>query len=275
MQEGTGDAKRAEELHQEGYAHYREGRRAEALESFRQALAHDPRRVLTRVDVGEILRQQGRGDEALVHLRMAIEMEGEPTRLSAQAYNIAGNVLSERGSFLESLEEYDSSIRIDPIFAPAYVNRGWALYKLERMEEAEADFRKVLELEAGNFKALKCLGLLCLSNGRPGEAREILDLAACIQPGDPDVLNNLGLALLKSGRLQAAGESFQKALNMEPGHFDTLFNVGRFLEKSGRSEEARLHFGSLLEAFPQWKDLLMMEMARLIGKERKGNDDHA
>ena len=147
--EATGDLEAAEECHCRGYAMYRKGKVREALALFREALAHDPARALTRVDVGEILRQLGRPDEAMIHLRMALDVDRRRTGTSAQAYNIMGNTWVDMGRFNESLEEYNSCLSINPGFLPAYVNRGWAHYKIGNYEGAQKRPGKNLQTGPG------------------------------------------------------------------------------------------------------------------------------
>ncbi|MCE1247458.1 MAG: tetratricopeptide repeat protein [Firmicutes bacterium] len=245
----------AEELHNKAFKLYLDGQKEESLAFFRKALALDPKRALSRVDAGEILRQMGKYSEALVHLRLAIEIDMRRTEVSAQAYNIIGNTLFDLGKIEESLEEYTSSISIEPNFVPPYINRAWALLKLDRVVNAEKDLEKALQLEPENFKALKYLGLLYLKTERTDNAFESFMKATGIKPEDADVLNYLGIIHLKNTDYDKSREMFEKAIYAKPDHFDAVYNLGLLFEATDRLEEAKKVFKALMDSFPDYEGL--------------------
>ncbi len=52
----------------------------------------------------------------------------------------------EHGEWDQAIANYTTAIRLDPKFAVAYYNRGWA-YKENGKTKAEADFTKAKELK--------------------------------------------------------------------------------------------------------------------------------
>lgn len=237
----------ADEIHKKAFDLYHSGKQEEALDLFRQAAALDPARALSRVDMGEILRQQGKGHEAILHLRLALDIDRRGSEASAQAYNIIGNTLCDMGRYEESLEEYLSSIDVSPEFVPPYINRGWAYFKLGHPEKAEADYKKALELEPDNYKAVKNLALLHFSQKRMDQAREYMEKALGINDRDPDIYNNLGLVYLENGNMDKAEELIKKALEMNPEHREALCNLGTVLEKRGDKKAALGHYAKALK----------------------------
>jgi tetratricopeptide (TPR) repeat protein len=61
--------------------------------------------------------------------------------------------------FSESVEEFTRAIKIDPDFPLAYVSRGAALMKMDRMEQSIADFDHAIELDPDYPKTYHLRGL--------------------------------------------------------------------------------------------------------------------
>lgn len=219
------DNNNAENLHNKAFSLYKKGELEKALAIFRQAAALDPNRTMTRINMGEILRQQGRYDEAEIHLRTALEIDQRKTPLSAQAYNILGNTLCNKMLYQESLEEYNSGIDVDPAFTPLYINRSWAFMKLGSFEKAREDLEQALRQEPENYKGIKYLGILNLQQDQIEEAKFFLEKAKGLNENDPHVLNNLALAYYKKDDRQTAAALLKKALSLDPNNPDVLTNM--------------------------------------------------
>lgn len=61
--------------------------------------------------------------------------------------------------FSESVEEFTKAIKIDPDFALAYVSRGAALMKMQKIEESIADFNHAIKLDPDYPKTYHLRGL--------------------------------------------------------------------------------------------------------------------
>ena len=252
-----------EKIHKKAFDLYKKGKTFEALDLFREAVALDPGRALTRVDMGEILRQQGKYNEAVTHLRLALEIDRRESEVSAQAYNILGNTLSNMGRYRDALEEYISSIDVSPEFVPPYINRGWAYFKLGQTPKAEKDYKKALELEPGNFKALKNIALLYLSTGNFDEAHTYLEKAFELKENDPDILNNLAIIHLEKNELQKAEKMVRKALEIKPTHYEGVCNLGVILERQGKLKDAVSHYSSSIKKYTD-DDELKAALSKLL-----------
>lgn len=255
-----------EEIHRKAYSLYYEGKSEEALELFRQAVALNPERALSRVDMGEILRQSGQYEEAILHLRLALDIDRRKSHISAQAYNILGNTLCNMGRFAESIEEYLSSISVDPLFVPPYINRGWAYFRLEEWEKAQADLKKALKMEPENFKALKNMALVHLSLEEYEKALEYLIKAEKINGRDADIMSNMGIIHLKQGDFTEAENKVRKALDINPEHYEASCNLGVIMEKQGRIKEAVSHYSSLLKKHGEDEEI-KRGLGRVLKKE--------
>ena len=79
---------------------------------------------------------------------------------SAKSHYSIGVLRSANGDDAGAIEDYDRAIAIFPAYAEAYRNRGNALARLGRREEAMASYRECLRFDPGNFGAASNLGKL-------------------------------------------------------------------------------------------------------------------
>ena len=64
-----------------------------------------------------------------------------------------GNEFFEVRQYEEAVEEYTEALRIDPEYAGAYYNRGYAYYLMGRYDRSIADYSESLRLEPDDVDA--------------------------------------------------------------------------------------------------------------------------
>jgi tetratricopeptide (TPR) repeat protein len=130
---------------------FRRGRALIRIRQFERAIADldrvvaaEPRNAAAYFQRGLAQSNLGRYDLALADYDRAVEFDP-----SAETLNNRGRVHYERGQFAQALADYDRALAIDGKFVVALGNRGWALLRLGRRDEAERDFRAALALRPG------------------------------------------------------------------------------------------------------------------------------
>ena len=68
---------------------------------------------------------------------------------------------SDLGQYERAIQDYNKAIQLNPNYAEAYNNRGWAYYCLKQYGKALKDFEKALELNP-NFTLAKNNREVCL-----------------------------------------------------------------------------------------------------------------
>ena len=99
------------------------------------------------------------------------------------------------------------------------VDLGALLYKLNRLPEAEADFRQALNYEPRFSQAHFQLGILLEKEGKVPEATEHFRQAVAFDPSSPDAHFALGRALERTGHqdeARAEFAAFEKLKQAEP-----------------------------------------------------------
>src|ERR1700719_1951614 len=76
----------------------------------------------------------------------------------ADAFVNRGNMLREQGRYDEALASYEQAIALEPHHADAYFNRGTAFRELKRHEEALASFDRVIALRPNYVRAFNNRG---------------------------------------------------------------------------------------------------------------------
>jgi len=129
--------------------------------------------------------------------------------------------------------------------------------QLGKKNEAEKQFRRVIELEPELAEAHYSLGLLLAENeARLGEASKFLANAAELAPENPRIHYNFGLALQKLGRADEAEKQLATAHKLSPGATEFLHALAILYAQGkqwGRARGCAEELLRLEPANPQWR----------------------
>ncbi|MDY6782733.1 MAG: tetratricopeptide repeat protein [Cyanobacteriota bacterium] len=121
----------------------------------------------------------------------------------------------------EALESHERALALAPNYSLALYNRCVVLIALERYEEAASSCSQALQGDgswgqAAPSKAWMNRGLALRRLGRYNEALEAYNRAIELEPGYVLAWNNRGVVLLDIGRYREAESAFQQALELDP-----------------------------------------------------------
>ncbi|MBB6252290.1 tetratricopeptide repeat protein [Nitrospirillum iridis] len=133
---------------------------------------------------------------------------------------------------------------------------------------AEALYRRVLALDAGQTDALNLCGVACHQQGRTAEGRALLERALARRPDDIGILENLGLLLVEQGADDEALPILRRAVRLAPrsvSAWRSLAQAGRQLHDSALMMAA---YKALLDIDPRQVDTLLGlgDLLRLVGE---------
>ena len=147
---------------------------------------------------------------------------------------------------------------MNPNYAPAWYNKGYALHKLEKDKEAISYYDRALELEPDNEVTWYSKGYLLIILRKYEEAIECFDKALKIDPKFVKPWNNKGQALGKLGRAEEGLECLDKAWDLalesgldksDPGYVASIWD-----NKSYNLNELQM-YGEAMECFDKALDL--------------------
>lgn len=120
----------------------------------------------------------------------------------------------------------------------ARLHQGLKFHQAGDLEQAERNYREVLQRDRGNPDALHLLGLIELQHGHHGKAVELLSKAIRANPTAAEFHSDLGMALVETDRWDAAAAAYARALKLDPQCVAALFNQAVLLTLQGNSEQA-------------------------------------
>ena len=117
--------------------------------------------------------------------------------------------------------------------------QGNAAQKAENYSQAEAVYRRIIQLEPNNAKAYNHLGTaLYYIQGKLEEAIAAYRQAIQIDPQYAAAYTNLGNALTNQEKLEEAIAAYRQAIQLDPKDADAYNNLGNALTNQGKLEEA-------------------------------------
>ena len=203
-------------------------------------------RSVSREDVASLLHeaalllQTGKLDEAEPLVRHAVA--AAPS--NADAHNLLGTILDQRGQTQAAEREYLAALRFNPRAISARANLGVLLARTGRSEAAVEAFEAVLSEVADHPQATINLALLYAARGDYSRAVPLFERARGQQPDNLTVLSQLGFALYQLKRINEAAEVLASAASLAPTDPDVLYLCGSGRDVAGRQRSS----GRLLAA---------------------------
>lgn len=163
---------------------------------------------------------------------------------------LAARTYDQLGVWRDSFTLFDHAIRVTENSYLAYNNRGLAAYRAGRVDDAIADYRRALEINAAYSDANNNLGYALAQQGRATEALPFVRAALAAKPDHVEIRNNLGNVLSDLGQIDEAIGHYRFVLEREPRHVNALNGLGVAHAMQGRLPEALAQFDRALAADP-------------------------
>jgi len=129
-----------------------------------------------------------------------------------------------------------------------------ALIHQGKLEDAEANYRKLIATGTKNHIVYGNLAALCGMQGRFDELTVLLNKALQLKPNYPEAHYNLGVALKQQGKLNAAISSYNTALKLKPDYPEAHYNLGNALKEQGDLDAAISSFNTALQLKPNFPE---------------------
>jgi Flp pilus assembly protein TadD len=164
-------------------------------------------------------------------------------------YNL-GIVLAQQGKFDEAVASYEQALRYKPDDVETLDNLGAALNAQGRLAEAVARWRQAVRYRPTDAAAHNNLGIAYARQGDLDRARREFKLALMIEPNDFESRANLGSVYLSLGRYAEAAAQFQAALRINPNVMSLRLSLGVALTQLGWKDEAMAELRAVLQVEP-------------------------
>jgi protein O-mannosyl-transferase len=158
----------------------KEGRTAEALDCFHQALNINPDSSEVRYNLGNAFLQLGDWDGAIDNYRRALQI----TPGQADILDNLGLALAAKRQYAGAITNFEAALKVKPDYADAHNNLAAVFFIEQRFNEAAQHYREALRQ----------------------------------MPDDPRIYANLGDTLVRLGQISEAAKCYQEALRLKPDY---------------------------------------------------------
>ena len=243
-------------------AYFVAGRFAESQQAFRNANRLDPGNVQFQVGAATSAAMLGKLDDAELLLR---KLSARFPQSALVWFNL-GNVLRDQSRGAEAIESYRLAVELDPHMLDARNNLAAALHKLLRFEEAEQEYRACIAIAPDYLLAHGNLASVLMDLGRFGEAEILCREVARRAPAWGQAHTLLGAALGYQGRLSEAVACHRIAAELAPHDAKVAQNLASALTDSGNLSEALRWFSRALALDPQLPSTHLLRGYALLGQ---------
>ncbi|HET6604468.1 MAG TPA: tetratricopeptide repeat protein [Xanthomonadaceae bacterium] len=220
------------------------GQLAELLERNQEALrwyarVSDPdRRGRAELRTTVLLEKTGKLDEALRRLRTLQVSDSDDGEVLRDAYLLEAELLLQHERMSGALAAYDRGLMIFEDDPGLLYSRALAHERADDIPAAEADLRRMVELDPDNADALNALGYtLADRTERYEEALAYISKAIELKPDSAAIVDSMGWVMYRMGRHQEALEQLRRAYEMEPDP-EIAAHYGEVLWQSGEKDKA-------------------------------------
>jgi tetratricopeptide (TPR) repeat protein len=232
-----------------------------ALDAFRQAADIDPENAgRAEAEIIETYRESKDYSKAEAEAETGIKKFPKDRLVSDERATVLADMGKTEAAVTEARRlgtgksDYQTDMKLADILAQTSkdkqdlaFHRGAMYERMKNFQAAEAEFKKVLELDPDNDAALNYLGyMLADRNIRLDEARDLISKAVSHEPDSGAYLDSLGWVLFRLNKLPEAEDKLREALrymSRDPTVHDHL-------------AEVYFHEGKIREAIAQWQSSL-------------------
>ncbi len=235
---------------------YSQGKLDDAVEQYRLALRVDPVHAETYSNLGIVLMDLKKYQEADVCFLKAMKLS--PSDASSE-YNL-GISLYRQGKVSDGAAHYTRALKTKPSLEKFIEFRphdevmlsqiGNSLAKQGKIQESLWFFSKALQVRL-DYSTQYNLGSALLAAGKVDDAITHLAESLKLKSNNAPAHNNLANALVLKGNLDQALAHYSEALRMDPRLVDAHCNMGIVLKNQGKSKEAIEQFSEALRLDPK------------------------
>ena len=206
----------------------------EGINELEKALAADPS---AHYPLGVALFQEGKLDEAVVHLREFLAHESSRLEVPA-AHQLIGTALKAQRKYTEAEQEFRQVLEMAPSNGDAHGLLAETLVRQQKFDEAVVHLQRFLAYRPNDISAAMQLGIAYVALGRQDDAivqfRHIVELV----PRDAAAHRNLARSLLEKRAFDEAEPHARQAVSLRPDDAIAHDELGLALAGQGKLDEA-------------------------------------
>ena len=199
----------------------------------------------------DILYHRGRA-----HLLVSKDSYAEMFKIDSHSWRVhrvLAQANAEADRHVDAIAEYEAAVKLAPTQPGLHEELGSEYRNANKIPEAEAAFRRELELDPQNVLARYKLGAIAVEQGDGAKGKELMEAAQREKPGLVHMDYNLGRAEMLLGNDAAAAEHFERTVKTDttPEVVEQAwYQLGTIYRRQHRMDEAR----NAMATFQKLKD---------------------
>lgn len=218
-----------------------------ALEHYQQVIAGE-QFLASRARIAQILRGQGKLDEAIMSLRAT---PGKTPKERTDLTITEAALLRDAKRHDEAFKLIETALRAQPDNTELLYEAALAAERVGKFELMEAHLQKLIKLKPDNAAALNALGYsLADRNIRLDEALRLINKASELSPKDAFIMDSLGWIKFRRGDLAEALTTLQAAYRLRSDP-EIAAHLGEVLWQLNRRDDAQRVWRESAADFPE------------------------
>jgi len=231
----------------QGDGHLKAGQYADAERCYRQVLESDALHPAALVNLGFVLREQGRANEAREVLERAVRIAAE----DADSHYLLASILETIGPRDAEVSHLRKAIELRPDFELARLQLITALFKSDRIAEATKFCEESIAILPDSAELH-----FCRSNFYLHADEKTLAIASCkralaLNPGLLTAQQSLSRLLFDTDQFEQAEASYRREIELTPAHFGPYHQLGAVLSRMAKHAEAIEQFRRAIALNPR------------------------
>lgn len=223
------------------------GRAQDAIRWFDAVGTRSNHFLSARARSADLLRKQGRLDEARQRLQQAARAL---PKARSDLVLVESRLLVESRQYEEAYRVLDAALADLPDDTALLYESALVAERNGKFDVLERNLQKLIKLKPDNPQAYNALGYsLADRNLRLEEAQNLIEKALSLAPEDPFILDSRGWVAFRRGDRAAALEYLRKAISLRADP-EVAAHLGEVLWAEGLREEARATWNNALKANP-------------------------
>jgi predicted O-linked N-acetylglucosamine transferase (SPINDLY family) len=236
------------------------GRRAEASQHYRVAVAAAPHRSDLRLSLVRFLLESNDPAGAQAEAEALARLEPKDWRVP----NMLGVALRRQRRQADAIVQFEKAARLNRKAESPWINLGNAQRDLRNYDKAIEAYRKAQQLAPRAADTARLLGATLCEAGKSEEGLAALGRAIMMDARKAESFHDRAVALHNLGRIPEAHRDVERALQLVPGNVAYLRLRGAIERRLGRLKEARQTYEGILKDHPNDVQTLQL-YARLCG----------
>jgi tetratricopeptide (TPR) repeat protein len=239
---------------------YEEQKRTDEAMKWYQSVEGGDQYVSAHTRYAFLLSKQNKLSEARQYLKQ-VRAEDEEQRI--QLTQAEAHLLREAKSFQESYDLLKKALEGKPDHLDLLYDLAMVAERLQKIDVLESSLRRVIQLKPDHAQAYNALGYtLADRNERLPEAKQYVERALKLSPGDAFILDSMGWVHYRMGNHKEGLEYLQQAFAQRQDP-EIAAHLGEVLWKNGRQADAEKIWRESLKEHPE-NDVLVDTVKRFL-----------